>query len=208
MAILTFEFNPDRAQWRKGKFEIDELKIIGDAEDLNIKYDNIKFYLDNELYRGGINTWAYNDVSTDFLFNSVLNSYLRNNTAEFDRFGEEWSMFNDIKNLTQIEDGYITKLPVCDASDIDEYEIKMYELDLAVNDYFYYSYNDECMILDTKGEIITDMEHLYFNSLVEDVCDIIKGKITKYYKGKNKNVDYMIEASGGEEGFLADFDMD
>lgn len=198
--ILTFDFNTDKAQWKKGRFEIDELEIMGDDEDLDIEYDDIKFYIDDKLYEGGISTWAEDNVSTDFLFESVLNSYLRNNTSEFDKFGDEWSIFSKIKNLTVEDDGLIIKLPRYD------YGLQLFELDLAIPGFRYYSYNDYCMLLNEEGEILTNMENFYFDSLVEDICKVLKEETKCLYK--SENVDYMIKEAGGKESFLAEYDMD
>lgn len=197
--ILTFEFNTDKAQWKKGRFEINNLEIIGNDKNLDIEYDDIKFYIDDKLYNGEISTWAKNNVSTDFLFESVLNSYLRNNTSEFDKFGDEWSIFSKIKNLTIEDNGLIIKLPKYD------YGLQLFELDLAIPGFRYYSYNDYCMLLNEEGEILTNIENFYFDSLVEDICKVLKEEIKCLYK--SENIDYMIKNMGGKENFLAEYDI-
>jgi len=65
---LSFKFN-EKANWKSGKFIIDELEIINEE----IEYDDIKLYLDDKEYDGGISTFTTNDVSADWLFESVLN---------------------------------------------------------------------------------------------------------------------------------------
>lgn len=200
MTTLNFEFKNDKAKWKSGKFEIDNLQITGDDEKVNFEYDDIKLYLDDELYTGGISTWSCDNVSADFLFESVLNSYLRNNIAEFKNFDDEWSIFNKIKNLAVEQDGLITKLPVYDN------KIIVYDLDLATSGYRFYCYMDNFMLCDEEGCVITDMENFYSEAMYQTICKIIKGKTKCLYK--SENYDTLIKEYGGEEGFLKEFDTE
>ena len=130
---LTFDFTND-AKWQSGKFIIDNLRIVGEGDDLEVDYDDIHLYLDDKLYEGGISTWYTNSVSTDWLFENVLNSYLRNNTAEYSNFGGDWGIFNQILDMTEKEGDLIIKLPVYDSG------VNLYELELATPENRYYSY--------------------------------------------------------------------
>jgi len=193
---LTFDFTND-ARWASGKFIIDNLRIVGEGDNLEVNYDDIQLYLDGELYEGGISTWTTNSVSTDELFESVLNSYLRNNTAEYSNFGGDWSIFNQILDLTEKEGDLIIKLPVYD------FGVNLYELELATPENRYYSYGDSFLVLDNDGKIITDYEEFYSEAMLQDLYDILTGKTECLYMGYDPKA--VIEAYGGEENFISEF---
>lgn len=192
---LTFEF-ADNAKWKTGEFVFDDIQVVGEGDDVNVQYDNIKLYLDGKLYKGGIKTFHSNSVSADELFESVLNSYLRNNTGEYKSFGNEWSIFSKIMKKTKAnKSGLITKLPVYDG-----FDVVVYELQLATPDHRYYAHDDEFMMLDNSGEIITDYEFFYIQAFEADLYECLKGDTECLYRGYD--VDAAIEDYGGEEGFI------
>ena len=201
--ILKFEFNPEVAKWKKGQFNIIDLQMIGSGEDLEIEYEDIKLYLDDVLYTGGIDTFTQNNVSVDWLFENVLNSYLRNNTAEYDNFDEGWEEFRKISDMKEDDGKFITKLPVYD------YGVKLYELQLVTssngNTYFYYTYNDECMILDQNGDVVTNIDSFYFDSFVEDLVAIFKKdeEITCLYKSED-TINWIV-GEGGEQKIIEEY---
>ena len=192
---LTFEF-ADNAKWKTGKFVFDDIQVIGEGDDVNIQYDNIELYLDGNLYKGDISTFHSNSMSTDELFESVLNSYLCNNTGEYKSFGSEWSVFSKIMDKTEEdENGLPIKLPVYDG-----FDIVMYELQLATPECRYYVYDDDYMVLDNNGEVVTDYEFFYTQAFEADLYECLKGNTECLYRGYD--VDAVIEEYGGEEGFI------
>jgi hypothetical protein len=193
---LTFEF-ADKAKWKTGKFVFDDLQIVGADDDVEVEYNDIQLYLDDKLYEGGINTWSTDNLSADALFEDVLNSYLRNNTGEFKSFGPEWSVFSEILDMTEKDGDLVMKLPVYNMG------FHLYELDLATPDTRYYSYDDNFIVLDNNGEIITDYEEFYSEAMIQDLRDIITGKTKCLYMGYNPKA--WIEECGGEQGFLEEF---
>lgn len=194
---LTFEFT-DKAKWKTGKFVIDDLQVVGEGDDVEVEYDDIQLYLDDKLYEGGINTWSTNDVSADWLFENTLNSYLRNNTSEYKNFGEGWSIFSQLLDMTEKEGDLITKLPVYD------FGIQLYELDMATPENRYYSHDDSFIMLDNNGEIVTDYEEFYSEAMLRDIYDILTGTTECLYMGYNPKE--MIKEYGGEEGFIAEYE--
>ena len=192
---LTFEF-ADKANWKTGKFVFDDIQVVGEGDDVNVQYDNIKLYLDGKLYEGGIKTFHSNSVSADELFESVLNSYLRNNTGEYTSFGKEWSIFSKIMKKTKAnKSGLVTKLPVYDG-----FVVVVYDLQLATQDHRYYAHDDEFMMLDNSGEIITDYEFFYTQAFEEDLFACLKGETKCLYQGYDTKA--IIEEYGGAEGFI------
>ena len=194
---LTFEFT-DKAKWQTGKFVFDDIQIIGEGDDVSVQYDDIELYLDDQLYEGGISTFHSNSLSADELFESVLNSYLRNNTGEYRNFDPEWSIFSQIMDMTEKQGDLIMKLPVCELD-----EIVMYELQLATPERRYYCHNDSFMVLDNSGEIVTDYENFYSEAMIEDLCDILTGKTECLYMGYDPKE--WIKEYGGEDAFLEEF---
>ena len=192
---LTFEF-ADNAKWKTGKFVFDDIQVIGEGDDVNIQYDNIELYLDGNLYEGGISTFQSNNLSTDELFESVLNSYLCNNTGEYKSFGSGWSVFSKIMDKTEEdENGLPIKLPVYDG-----FDVVMYELQLATPERRYYVYDDDYMVLDNSGEVVTDYEFFYTQAFEADLYECLEGNTECLYRGYD--VDAVIEEYGGKEGFI------
>lgn len=193
---LTFEFT-DGMKFKTGKFVLDNPEIMGTGTDMEVEYDDIELYLDGDLYTGGINTWRENNLSADALFENVLSSYLRHNTSEYKNFGEGWSIFSEITDLEEWDGDLLIKLPVYDLG------VKVYELDLATPELRYYSYDDEFLLLDTAGRVVTDMEEFYAESMEEDLYNILKGTTACLYMGYNPQA--MIDEYGGEDAFVEEF---
>lgn len=174
--ILNFEFNSQLAKWKTGQFKIAEMKIVGSKEDQEITWDTIELYLDGERYSGGINTFTHNNVSVDFLFDSVLNSYLRNNTEEYSKFDEGWSIFKSIESMKEWDGDLLIKLPFYNGFGIDIYEL---ELETPLNKY--YRHYEDCLLLNSDNGIITDMETFYSSAFTEDLAEVLQGKIKCLY---------------------------
>jgi len=192
---LTFEF-ADKAKWKTGKFVIDDLQVVGEGDDVEVNYDDIQLYLDDKLYKGGISTFSSNSLSVDELFESVLNSYLRNNTSEYKSFGDEWSVFSKIMNMARVGGaGLVLDLPVYDG-----FNIVMYGLNFAVPGRRYYSHDDEFMVLDDNGGIVTDYEVFYTEAFEEDLYDVLTGNTKALYRGYD--VQAILDEFGGEDGFI------
>lgn len=200
VTVLNFEFSSG-ASWKTGRFEFDDLCIVGSGDNLRVKYDNIKLYLDGKLYEGGIACWATNSMTTDELFNSVLSSYLRENHAEYNSFDKQWSeSFKEIEALKEKKDGLMIKMPVYD------YIVKMYELSLATPDYKFYNYYDEYQMLGADGEIITDYENFWFQGFGEELAAIFQDKTTSLYMSDDTKT--LIEEYGGKEYFIETYAAD
>lgn len=195
---LTFEF-ADGLKYKTGKFILENPEIIGD-EDMHVEYDDIELYLDGELYEGGINTWRENNISTDALFENILSSYLWHNMAEHKNFGEGWSIFSDMTDLEEWEGDLLVKLPVYSDG------IQIYELDLATPEFRYYNCEDEFLLLDTAGRVVTDMEEFYSESIWEDIYNVLKGTTPCLYMGYNPKA--MIKEMGGEDNFIKEYEAE
>lgn len=172
---LSFEFN-EGAKFKNGKILIDDLKIINDS----IEYGSLEVYLDGEKYTGGINTFAENNVSADWLFNSILNAYLRNDTSGYKSFSEDWSVFKSLESKKEYKDDLVVKLPIYNYD-----EVEVYDLDLATKQFRYYSCVDRFIMLDLEGKVITDIEAFYTNAMWEDLAKHLLGIEPALYLGYN-----------------------
>ena len=200
MTILKFTFNTKKAQFKTGEIHIENLEFVGEGEGMEITWDDMDLYLDGKKYEGrGISTWAIPNVSANFLFDSILNSYLRDNKSEYTNF-EGFEVFKPIKDLKEYnKDGILVKLPVCEYGGV-----VLYQLSLQTPYARYYHNYDSFILLDNDGEVLTDMECFYNSAMVDDLVDILKGKLSCLYK--SKDTDDWIEDFGGKEGFLAEYD--
>jgi len=196
MTTLTFEFFED-SKYKTGKFDIDELKIIGSGEDTDIEYDDIKFYIDGKLYDGDRTTWAGQRLSASDIFEQVLSAYLREETNEYKNF-EGFEIFKQMESLKEWKDDLLVKFPYYD------YGLRIYELDLATPASKYYHSGDMFLVLNNNNEIVTDMECFYESAFYEDVCAILKDEVKCLYK--DESVDRMIKELGGPEKFLEEYD--
>ena len=193
MTILKFKFaNKPNIKFKTGRFEIDGLHINGIDSDLEINYDKLNCYLDDELYTGDISTWSLHNVTSDYLFESVLSSYLRDNTEEFEEFDDEWEIFKKIKDKRVFEDGLLVKFPAY------EFGLTTYVLYFATTKFRYYS-NDhgDVLMLDEENKIVTDIEAFIENSEFEDIGNILLKKERCIY-GQDY-VDEMIDEYGENE---------
>ena len=199
--ILNFIIN-EEAKWKKGRFEIENLQILGDSINaFDVEYNNICLFLDDKKYDETLKTWPGNRVSTDFIFYSTFNSYIRN-SKEFS-YSEEWNkVFSKIKNSNEEKDGILTKFIQMSKS----YKY-IYNLDFAVSGVsFYYSDSETFLMIADTGRIVTDINEFFMNGMYETICDVIKGKNKIIYKGEFNSDDELLKKCGGEEGFLKEFD--
>ena len=186
-----------------GKFEIENLQVLDVDPDLreNVTWDNIILYLDGKLYENDIETFAMGNLDAEDIFRQCLNAYLRNDTSDYESFGDEWSIFKKCEVLKEYKDNLLIKMPIY------EYDgLHIYELDLATpyNRYYYESCGNGFLCLDSNGGLVTDMECWYEQGIIEDLCAIIKGELKCLYRGENVNL--MIKEYGGEEAFLEEND--
>ena len=197
---LTCNTKGDK-RFKECKFVIDELTLDTTNDDeFDVDYENITAYFDGEKYTGGISTWSSSNVSADFLFESVLSSYLRDNTDDFENFSDSWDIFKKFKDLAEWNDDLLIKFPQYDGC-----RIRLYELDLAVPGFRYYGYQDYCLMLNEAGGVVTDIENFYTNSMIKDLVAIFKGEMKCLYK--SENVDYWIkEEFGSPEDFLKEYE--
>ena len=197
ITILNFAFNEGEAQFKNGRFEISNLNLSDSEGELDVTYDEVKLYLDDELYTGGISTWAVNNVSANFLFNSVLNSYLHDNSLTYKEF-KGFEVFEPIAKLKKYQDGLLMKFPQYD------WGIKMYEMDLATPAGRYYHCDDEYLLLGSEGGVETDMEHFWMSAFYAEMCDIFKERTECLYK--SADVNKLVKSYNGKKGFLEEFD--
>lgn len=198
--MVSFTFTTNDGDWNTGTFEVDGISVVGKGEQYIVEYDDIRLYLDGELYDGGISSFNSASMSADELFCSVVNAYIRGDRTNYSDFTGDWDIFDDIMSLEEWQGDIQTKLPV-----FDGYTVNQYSLDLAVPDYRYYSYNDEFLMLDKNGNIVTDMEEFYYEGLCDDIAKVLTGKVECLYKN-DYNIDAIIEDYGGEDEFLSEWD--
>lgn len=167
---LSFKFN-ENSNWKNGKFIINELKIINGE----IEYDSLKLYLDNKEYEGGISTFTTNNVSADWLFENILNSYLRDD-PDYQSFSDEWKIFKDMENKKEYQDDLLIKFP-----EYDYGKLKIFELQLATKNHLYYQTFEECKLLTRDYNIMTDMECFFTGALWEDLAEILLEKQKPLY---------------------------
>ena len=196
MTTLKFDFLEDN-KYKTGKFEIDNLQIIGSGEDTEIEYDDIKFYEEGKLYDGERSTWSGQRLSASNIFEQVLSAYLREETNDYMNF-EGFEIFKQMESLKEWKDDLLVKFPVYD------YRLSIYELDLATPTARYYHSADMFLVLNNNNEIVTDMECFYESAFYEDLCAILKDEIKCIYK--DESVDRMIKEFGGPEKFLEEYD--
>ena len=197
--MSTFTFTTNGGTWKTGTFDVDNISVIGSGDQYDIEYDDITLTLDGELYEGGISSFHSNSLSDDELFSSVVNAYLRGDKSNYTSFTGDWNIFDEVKSLEEWEGNIQIKLPVYDG-----FEVKQYELDLATPEYRYYSYQDEFLMLDKNGDVITDMENFYYEGLCDDLVHILRGETECLYKNEY-NINALMEEYGGEDGFLQDW---
>ena len=197
--MSTFTFTTNGGTWKTGTFDVDNISVIGSGDQYDIEYDDITLTLDGEIYEGGISSFRSNSLSADELFSSVVNAYLRGDKSNYTSFTGDWDIFDEVKSLEGWEGNIQTKLPVYDG-----FEVKQYELDLATPEYRYYSHDDEFLMLDKNGDVVTDMENFYYEGLCDDLVHILRGETECLYKNEY-NINAIMEDYGGEDGFLQDW---
>ena len=175
MIKLPFTFTENtKYAGQSGYFEISEVDIQSDSLDVTL-------YIDGKRYDGGISTFTDNNVSADFLFENVLNSFLRVNTREF-TFSKEWEEnFAYIAFLCVFDDkGLLREFPQLNCGSFD-----MYKLDLAVPERRFYSHDDDFILMGKEGEIITNVEAFWQSALEEDLKSCLEGKQEILYMSDN-----------------------
>lgn len=197
MAITKVSFTlVDDKQYKNGRFEIDNLEIVGKGEGLDIRYDDINLYLDGKLYDGHLVTWGGCRLSASDIFEQVLSAYLREDHSDYSEF-KGFEIFEKFEALKEYKDNLLVKFPVYNFS------VDMYKLELATPESRYYSCGDRFLLLDENNGIVTDMECWFETAIAEDICSVLKGERECLYK--SENVDSMIEEYGGADGYLREY---
>ena len=168
----TFKVNLKDHKWKTAEFSVDGLSITPET----VEYDDITLFLDGTEYDGSIATWAGRNLSASEIFEQTINSYLRNDSSDYEGFGAEWKAFDVIKNTAEYENGVCTQLPFVDVEDV-----KYYSLDLATNNYLFYTHDDELAVYDLDGGLVTDYEVFYMSALKDELKDIADGKTQCLY---------------------------
>lgn len=194
---LSFTFK-DGMRWAEGRFEIDDLMITDTGDNYEVSYDGITLYVDGKPYNGTAESWSGHKFAAEEIFDQVLSDYLTNNQGVYTSFGDGWSAFLELNSLKEYEGDLLIKLPRFEYG-----EICIYDLDLATPKFKYYTYDDECLMLDNDNALVTDMENFYTEAITEDITDILQGNLECLYMGYN--VKEMIKEMGGEEAWLEEF---
>lgn len=170
---LNFRFNKSN-KYSSGRFVIDGLQVTGSSDGGTIDYNDIKLYVDGEPYSDNFERWSGSKASVYEVFDTVVSAYILNsNDFSFD---SEWSVFSPITDSIEYSGDLIIKLPVVKYGDV-----YMYDLQLATDEFRYYAYEDMFMMLRKDGELVTDMENFYTQSLEADLNDILDGKMEAVY---------------------------
>lgn len=196
MAALGFVFK-EGAKWKSGRFEFKELSVTGTGEDTDISYSDIELYLDDKLYEGGISSWRENNLSAYDIFTDVFNAYLRDSREDFKAYDSGWDVFRPFVELYSDWNesaGCYMKIPQYD------YKVKIYELQYATPSCRYYQYDDEYLLLDPSGSIITNYENFYTEGLFQDLANSFQGKEKCLFI--SDDVKNMVKEYGGKEWFI------
>ena len=169
--------------------------IVFTVEGLEIKRGEINcevptVLIDGNEYSDEYSTWSGTTLNNYDLFEDMLNLYLREDTYSVESFGDEWFIFDVIKNKIVRENGVIVAFPF-----VDYGTVGMYELELATTDYRFYSHFDDCLVLDKDGGVITDYESFYTSALYDELALIKKGETECLYIDS-----YLKEWCDSEEG--------
>ena len=192
---LTLSSNSDSDNWKTMEVQLEDLRIDGYGLNTNIEYNDVCVCFDNNQYNGGINIFLENDVSPEFLFISVLNSYIRDDTTF--TYGPEWAVFDRIK-VKPNEEGLVLVLLQYDGDDI-----LPYALQYATPEMRFYYYFDNCILCNTDGVITVEGEEMYSEFLALTVASVIKGEERCLYK--MPDIDEWIEEFGGPDSFVEEY---
>lgn len=185
MKRLTFKFlQREDLEDKICTFRIENLSVSDDAID----YDDIKLDIGDDPYRGEFQSFSSNSVSTESVFEGVLNAFLRDDTQSFE-YIEGWEVFSKLKEKQINQDGLLLKFP-----QIEFGSIEMYKLDLAIGEWKYYTCCEKVMLLAEGNDISTDSEFFFTNALIEDLEKIDKGESYIYMSDElNKYMPEMLE---------------
>ena len=140
--------------------------------ETSIDFEDIDLSIGGAPYRG-FSSFAKERVPVLEVFDGVLNAYLREDTKDFE-FLEGWDVFDPLKKQARKEAGLLKRF-----IQIRNAEAAANILILALPGRRYYIPEDylmdEPLLLNEGGEILTDYEFLFENSLVDDLDEIRGG---------------------------------
>ena len=183
----TFTINLKDAAWNRAEFSVEGLEV----NDKAIEFDDITLYLDGNEYDGHISTWAGRNLSAGDIFESCINSYLRNAKFHFE-FEKEWGVFDIIKNTARYENGVCVYLPCVEFGDV-EYRT----LDLATDNYLFYINDGDFFLFYKDGDLITDYECFYMSALYDELKLIENGETNCLYM--SDTLKEWLESEDGKE---------
>ena len=154
---------------KTGEFEVKDLEVTGNS----ISYSEVTFYRDGVRYNRDIQTWAGQYLHDEEVFVQVANAYLRGDSSGYEPFGEEWEKVLAPLAARKTD----TLLPVINVFD----EIVMYELELKVPCSSFYRHEDEYLLVNCEGKVLTDIDAFYINALEDSVGQIADGELECLY---------------------------
>lgn len=168
--ILTFGLKDGRNCY----FDVEDLSVTEDE----LVFDEVILYINDEPYDGSSETWAGHKMSDDDIFEQVVNAYIRNDSTDYTGFGNDWSVFDPILSNIEYDNGsnIAITLPVVEFN-----EIVVYELNMATTGFRFYNYDDEFLVLDSNGGVVTDYESFYASAIFEEYEYIMNGKTECLY---------------------------
>jgi len=163
----------EKAKMKNIIFTVEDLEIGN--EEVNCSVTSV--LIDGVEYQGEYVTWAGRNLDNLDLFEDILNIYIRGGKFFVRSFSKEWSVFNSLKDSAVKENGIITVLPVVEYGCVDRYE-----LELATDNYlFYIDFGSDFLMLDTDGNVVTDVEFFYTDALYDEIASIAKGETVCHY---------------------------
>ena len=168
--ILQFKLKDGRDCY----FDVENLSVTGE----DVVYDDILLYIDGELYDQSAETWAGHKLSDGEIFESVLNAYLRNDTANYQSFDSGWNVVDALFEYMEFDESSktITVLPVVEFD-----EVVLYDLNMETTDFKFYTHDDSFKVFDKNWGLVTDYENFYMEALYDEYERVLNGETECLY---------------------------
>ena len=182
------------SSWKEAKFVIDNLRVNTETVYGNVKADSITLYFDGKEYQNTCENWAGFSYNAADMLEFLINSYLREEKGIV--FDKTWgTVFADLNKFKEKKDGLITKLPAIDVN-----ERVIYKLIYATTRNLFYDCGGMVLMLNSDGEVLTDVDSFFEQDLTAEICSVLKGEVTCTYC--SDRIEKLIAKAGGKEGFL------
>lgn len=175
---MKFVLSADQSH-EVGVFDVEALttgeQYLG-MDPAGFSYCSVLLTLDDHTYDYSLFTWAGTSLSTEELFESVLNAYLRDDTKSYIAFGKNWKKYFGSYRAQNY--GGLA-LPVA-----RDGKIRLFELQLETENYKFYHLDEdnEYLALYVKdNSILTTSEPFYMSALCEELEDIARGDTSCKY---------------------------